>query len=254
VLARIAELNRSDEQQAASAPASSAANYRVDAPHSYATSPSHAAPLPEAKPLHRPGTSHPVPSERPHVPDTTTHKPQTKPRAVQSVPLPLRAAVETWQVVQPHRALIRFAATLALMVAGGMSMALIMRQRIEPASGPAGAITTVSETPAATNDTQHVELQLQPSLEPVVAPDTDTSSLEPTATGPLTPASKPVMAVESGKASESSEPTAPVLPYPVTSFAEAPLPPLPADALPQVRTSDPEVARLRGDVLPTQTR
>jgi hypothetical protein len=138
------------------------------------------------------------------------------------------------------------------MIAGGMSMALFMRQRPESSDEGASAITASHDPTTTAPESQQAELH--PTLEPVVAPDTDTTSLEPTATGPLAPASQPVMAIESTQPNEPEPSPAAVLPYPITSFAETPLPPLRGDALPQVRTGDPEVARLRGDVLPTQIR
>ena len=73
----------------------------------------------------------------------------------------------------------------------------MMGDRFESADKPIRPVTTTaaSETTGPEPTTQHVELE--PTLEPVVAPDTDTSSTEPTATGPLTPASRPLMAIES---------------------------------------------------------
>jgi hypothetical protein len=265
VLARISDVQRVDEKPLASDAMGSPATYRVDAPHSYAPQVAQSVPATAAR--HAPA---PVDSARlqstisaalraaemrasaSSAEPSTADPAQAQARSLQGVPIPLRAAVETWQIVQPHGKLIRLAATLALMIAGGMSMALFMRQRTEPSDEGASAITASHEPTTTAPELQQAELH--PTLEPVVAPDTDTTSLEPTATGPLAPASQPVMAIESTQPNEPEPSPAAVLPYPVTSFAEAPLPPLRGDALPQVRTGDPEVARLRGDVLPTQIR
>jgi hypothetical protein len=139
---------------------------------------------------------------------------------------------------------------LALMVAGGMSAVLMMRGRLQHDSNPSVPVTTTaSQASGAESDAQPAELgpKHEPQLEPVVTPSTDTSSLEPTATGPLTAPSQPVMAIES-----SDPPTQP--PYPTTSFAEAILPQLDDCTLPQVQTTEPEVAHLRGNVIETQVR
>ncbi len=160
--------------------------------------------------------------------------------------MPIRVAIEAWQIILPHRELIRFAAMLALMAAGGMSAALMMGDRFLPAGETANPVaTTAQQSNGADAATQHAELQ--PTLEPVLAPDSDTSSVEPTATGPLAPATPPLMAVE------SQEPSA-ALPYPVTAYAEPILPPLEDGSLPQVKTTEPEVARLRGDLIKTKVR
>jgi len=56
-----------------------------------------------------------------------------------------------------------------------------------------------------------------------------------------------VMAIDS-----NTMPDAPI--YPTTPYAAAALPPRTDDSLPQVRTTEPEVAHLRGDLLKTQIR
>jgi hypothetical protein len=240
VLARIAEVGREGEQIATSEPPSTQPTYRLDTPHKATP-----APVPQARPLQRSGEQ-PQPQPAAPAPAPALATPITEQKsATPRLPLPIRAAVEAWQVCQPHHELIRFTAMLVLMTAAGMSAVLMMRDRLQnntDASAPVAANAGQSNNPEPT--VQHAELE--PALEPELAPDTDTSSIEPTATGPLTPPAKPLMAVESS--------TPPVAPYPTTAFAEATLPPLEAGQLPQVRTTDPEVAHLRGDVIETQVR
>ena len=252
VLARIAEVARTSEQLSASAQASPRATYRVDAPHASAPSPSHATPQPPARPLQTSASSTRLSSPKSVEPRSGIEHPNTdeaepQGRILPAVPLSIQIAVGAWQLIQPHGALIRFAATLALMAAGGMSM-VMMGERV--GESPRSAATTADHTTAAESETQSAELY--PVLEPATNPSTDTSLLEPTATGPITPASKPLMAVEA-----SVTPPTPIRPapiYPTTPYAAATLPVSTGDSLPQVRTTEPEIARLRGDILKTQTR
>lgn len=135
---------------------------------------------------------------------------------------------------------------LALMVAAGMSAVLMMRDRLQPTAEPSSPVAATASQPSdAGPAVQHADLE--PKLEPQLTPETDTSSLEPTATGPLSPPAKPVMAIET-----QAEPAA--APYPTTSLAEVTLPPVDDSELPQVQTQEPGVARLRGDVIETQVR
>jgi hypothetical protein len=246
VLARIAEVGREGEQTATSEPPSTQPTYRLDTPHKATP-----APVPQARPLPTSASSvEPRSGEQPQpAAPTPAHAIATaiteQKSATPRPPLPIRAAVEAWQMCQPHHELIRFTAMLVLMTAAGMSAVLMMRDRLQnntDASAPVAANAGQSSNPEPT--VQHAELE--PALEPELAPDTDTSSIEPTATGPLTQPAKPLMAVESS--------TPPAAPYPTTAFAEATLPPFDEGQLPQVRTTDPEVARLRGDVMETQVR
>jgi hypothetical protein len=239
VLARIAEIRRDDEQSPVRQPASTEPSYRLDAPHRDV--PASPIPTPEARPL--------LPSgELPSAPKIIAPQsiPTTKLDDHPAPPASLGAAVGAWQIFEPHQELIRFAAMLALMVAAGMSAVLLMRGRLQPASDTMSPVAATTSQPSdAQPAVQHAELE--PTLEPQLAPDTDTSSLEPTATGPLSPPAKPVMAVE------SKEPPV-ALPYPTTSLAEVTLPPaVDPTTLPQVQTTDREVA-LKGSVIETQVR
>ncbi len=143
---------------------------------------------------------------------------------------------------------------LALMAAGGLSMGMMMHGHFKAVDkAPAPNASTARQTTSTHADTQHAELE--PVLEPAV-PDTDTSALEPTAAGPLAPKSRPLMAIASADESEVESEEAPAAsPYPTTSYAEVQLPTVEDDCtLPQVRTTEPEVAHLRGDLIKTQTR
>ena len=130
-------------------------------------------------------------------------------------------------------------------------MVMMMGERPAPAgSPPRPATTTADHTTANEIDTQSVDLHR--ALEPAAEPDTDTTSVAPTASGPLTPATQPLMAIESHAA-----PAAP--PYPTTSFAESPMPKaaddsLPQVSLPQAQMTEPGVAHLPGYLLETKTR
>ncbi len=146
---------------------------------------------------------------------------------------------------------------LALMAAGGMSMVMMMGERLEPGGlPPRPAATTADHTTANEIDTQSVDLQR--AIEPATAaPEADTTSIAPTATGPLTPVTQPLMAIESHAAPAAS-------PYPTTSFAETPLPKAADDSLPQstlppailprAQMTEPDVAHLPGYLLETKTR
>jgi hypothetical protein len=247
VLARFAEIRRDDEQTPARPPASTEPSYRLDVFFLMVRRPPRSTP--EARPLKvsasslEPRSVAPLPPPKIAAPQKiATGERDDHP----APPAPLRAAGSAWQFVEPHQELIRFAAMLALMVAAGMSAVLMMRGRLQPASDTMSPVAATTSQPSdAQPAVQHAELE--PTLEPQLAPDTDTSSLEPTATGPLSPPAKPVMAVE------SKEPPV-ALPYPTTSLAEVTLPPaVDPTTLPQVQTTDREVA-LKGSVIETQVR
>jgi hypothetical protein len=158
--------------------------------------------------------------------------------------LPIRVALEAWQWIQPHQKLLRLAAMITLMSAGGMAMVMMMNQRQQPA---APATTAVDTTSGPELEIQHAELDraLVPTTGPAAEIDTDT--LEPTAAGPLPPQTEPLMAVE------KDEPV-PTLPYPTTLRPE-PLEPIIADGvLPQAKFEEPAVARLKGTVEETHVR
>jgi hypothetical protein len=167
-------------------------------------------------------------------------------RVLHAAPLPIRFALEAWQWIQPHHKLIRLAAMVTLMSAGGMAMVMMMNGRVqksEPTSAPAA--TVIDTTAAPELEIQHAELN--PALVPSAGPEADSDALEPTAAGPLPPVSKPLMAVE------TDEPTS-TLPYPTTLRPE-PLEPIIADgSLPQAQFGEPAVARLKGTVEEAQVR
>jgi hypothetical protein len=182
--------------------------------------------------------------------------------------LPIRVALEAWQWIHPHQKLLRLAAMLALMSAGGMAMLLIMNER-PPVDGQSAAPAMTAADTAAIDtaaidtaaidaaplpkleapklETQHAELDraLVPAIGPAAEVDADV--LEPTAAGPLRPMSTPLMAVE-------KEQPLPTLPYPTTIRPE-PLDPIFADeSLPQARFDEPSVARLKGFIVDSQVR
>jgi hypothetical protein len=262
VLARIAVVRALSERELAREVPPAPASHRVDPPHVVAPPPLRATPSPlqvaapvTARPAEKPAREPQQPASR-SVPPTPAAQPAD--RALPAAPLAVRVATEAWQAAEPHRAILRFAAMLALMAAGGMSMAMLMHERVAPTRAPADSIiSTAREKTGADVGPQHVELApvLEPVLVPAVAPATDTSSQEPTASGPLAPPSPPVMAVESVESAVESNEAPTAAPYPTTSYAEVHLPSAADDcSLPRVRTTEPEVAHLRGDVLPTQTR
>jgi hypothetical protein len=255
VLARIAELRRDDEQPARKV-ASTEATYRIDSPHRVDLTAAPAAISPPVQPISQPLPTQPLPASTASVvsrskeasanPKVTPTKAQRKaePRQTSSA-RPVRAAVDAWQAAKPHQELIRFAAMLALMVAAGMSAVFIMRDRLQPSAETSSPVAATTGQPKTSEPAVH-HAELEPKLEPQLTPETDTSSLEPTATGPLAPPAKPVMAVN------TVEPPA-VAPYPTTSLAEVTLPPQEEFALPKIQTKDPEVAR-SGDANSSKVR
>jgi hypothetical protein len=239
VLARIAELNRTSEADAAPATESARTSYRVDASHSAAEESAPHVP-PKTRSLH-PAAALPATAAAPR--GTT----QRQERIISAAPLPIRAALGAWHWVQPHQRLIRLAAMVAVMSAAGMAMVLT-------AGGPASkpddiadpAAATVETTAIPTREIQHAEHN--PEIIPATGPSAETDTLEPTATGPLPPLSKPLMAIE------TNEPRL-VLPYPTTVRPEPLEPIIAAGKLPQAQfEEEPEVARLKGTVEESQVR
>ena len=129
VLARIADVARSETTLQLRIPQSAKPAYRVDAPHVYAPNLSPPLARPPAKPPHRPGTQRPATS---HTSESDTAGDAAKVRLPESVPLPIRITVDAWRLVHPHRELIQFTAMVVLMVVGGMSMVLLMGDRLQP--------------------------------------------------------------------------------------------------------------------------
>jgi hypothetical protein len=238
VLARIAELNRTSEADAVPATESARTSYRVDASHSAAEESAPHVP-PKTRTLHAAAA----------LPATSAVRgaSQRQERVLSAAPLPIRAALGAWHLVQPHQRLIRLAAMVAVMSAAGMAMVMT-------AGGPASkndeiadpAAATVEATAIPTLEIQHAEHN--PEIIPATGPSAESDTLEPTATGPLPPLSKPLMAIE------TNEPRL-VLPYPTTVRPEPLEPIIAAGKLPQAQFDEkPEVARLKGTVEESQVR
>jgi hypothetical protein len=169
-----------------------------------------------------------------------------------SVPLPIRLTVQAWRLIQPYQSLIRFAAMLALMGAGGMSMMLIMGDGLRDAGTPAGTTTTASDRPAAIDTETAVGAETQSAdldraTDEAAAPDAAATSIAPTATGPAATDSRALMAIESLQTSVTP-------PYPTTPYPEPTLPQVADGSLPQVRTTEPAIATLKGTVLEAKSR
>jgi hypothetical protein len=219
VLARIASVSR--DPQAADRDARPA--YRVDSPHEAAQ-----GPVQRNQPS---AASEPLPN-RAELP---------------AAPLALRLAAEIWHLVQPYQALIRFAAMLVLMVAGGMSMMVIMGGGLGPADTPPSAATPTTDQATTAVEPESAATQLDHPIDTAAAPDAKTTATPPTAVGPAAQHSHPVMAVEMA---QTHRPPA----YPTTPYPQAVLPEAVDTSLPQVQTTEPAVARLRGSVLEIQPR
>lgn len=241
VLARIAELNRSTSPAPTDDATPPRTTYRVDAPHAEAPTPTQVATnLAQAKPLAPTRVQTPKPTVAARKVTSRND------RVLRAAPLPIRFALEAWQWIQPHHKLIRLAAMVTLMSAGGMAMVMMMNgrfQKAEPTSAPAA--TAVDTTAAPELEIQHAELN--PTLVPSAGPEAENDALEPTAAGPLPPVSKPLMAVE------TDEPTS-TLPYPTTLRPEPLEPIVASDLLPQAQFNEPAVARLKGTVEEAQVR
>jgi hypothetical protein len=235
---------------------------------------------PQARPLQRSGAPSPA-----FASTSTAAQAQAKPtpdRILRAAPLPIRVALEAWQWIQPHHQLIRFAAMLTLLAAGGMAMVMIISERRPSDASPPTTATVaaavdvdaksdcsktagpplgnpqLSESELAAPELavpappeleiQHAELQ---PLTPALGPAAETDTLAPTAAGPLPPPTMPLMAVETAQ-------PRPVLPYPTTVRPEPLDPIIAAGALPQAQfsepVSEPAIARLTGTVEDSQVR
>lgn len=241
VLARIVEIHRGQDEPDAGSPSGRQAKYRVDAPHASVPGTSHAALSVEAS------TSAEGARHETSVSDTGS-------APAESVSSQVAAGVS--QMLQPYGPLLRFAAMVGLMAAGGASAMLMMGVRSKPVEKPPIPVTTSPDHTVSADAELH-SAELKPVLEAVPADDTDTSSAEPTAKGP---ASQPVhdVAVTEVDINDADAvdkvADAPSVPaYPTTPYAAVTLPPSPSRPLPQVRTSEPEVA-LRGELLETHLR
>lgn len=241
VLARIAELNRASEPKIAEVPAVSRATYRVDTPHASAPAPIH--PVAPAKPTPMlPAAVAPAATT-----STAPDESHRQDRVLRAAPLPIRMALEAWHWIEPHQKLIRLAAMVTLMSAGGMAMFTVMHDEPHPLkTSVEPATTTVEAASVPKLEIQHAEHN--PEIIPATGPAAELDTLEPTATGPLPPQSKPLMAVE------RDEPRT-TLPYPTTVRPE-PLEPIIAEGkLPQAQfDQEPAVARLKGTVEESQVR
>lgn len=243
VLARIAELNRSSESPAATAATPARTTYRVDASHEATKVPAMHAPPASSK-------SQPVRIESPQsaAAEGASATNTRQDRALRSAPLPIRVVLEAWQWIEPYHKLIRLAAMVTLMSAGGMAMVMMTGERLRPATNSNAempAATAVDEPVAPKLEIQHAELN--PALTPAAGPAAETESLEPTAAGPLPPQSKPLMAVDTSKPSQTT-------PYPTTKRPE-PIESIIAEGvLPQAQFDEPAVARLKGTVEESQVR
>ena len=237
VLARIAELNRASEVASPAAPTPPRTTYRVDAPHAAA------APVQASAPKGAGSSVAPrVVASLPASSSTATAIPPSQDRILRAAPLPIRVALEAWHWIQPYQKLLRLAAMITLMSAGGMAMVMMMNERQQPAAPPTSPATTaVDKTSGPELEIQHAELDrtLVPTTGPAAEIDTDT--LEPTAAGPLPPQTEPLMAVE------KDEPV-PALPYPTTLRPESLDTIIANGLLPQAKFEEPAVARLKGTV------
>jgi hypothetical protein len=164
---------------------------------------------------------------------------------LQSVPLPIRVIVRTWQLAQPYRSLIRFTALVALMAVAGMSMTVTIGDDLRKVGAPPSSATTAADHSAA--DTVLPPADLNRPMEATTAPDADSTSIAPTAAGPASASSRARIAI-----APAQPPSRPA--YPTTSYPEPQLQRITNDSLPQVRTSEPAVARLRGQVIETAPR
>jgi len=244
LLARIAELNRLSDSHAAESETPARASYRVDSAHISAPGPLKHSPPPtkaQAAPLLQSAVVQAATAAAP-ADDTRRHD-----RVLRAAPLPIRVALETWHWVQPHQKLIRLAAMVTLMSAGGMAMFTAMNNHQPPArpfAEPAAATADTTVVPKL--EIQHAEHN--PENIPAPGPAAEADTLEPTATGPLPPLSKPLMATE------TDEPR-PMLPYPTTVRPEPLEPIIAAGTLPQAQfEEEPAVARLKGTVEESHVR
>jgi hypothetical protein len=187
----------------------------------------------------------------------------------------IRFAVNAWEFLQPYQSVLRNAAMFLLMAASSMSVMLMMGKHSKPTITPPqpSAASTESATTSAKPAASPAEIEHQP---------TSATTLVPTATGPggtaspkseamsLVPPALPVIEINPPQAelqlkSRTDSPLAARGPgakhglpasYPTTPYPMATLPTIETDSLPQVRLSEPApaVARLRGDILESQSR
>jgi hypothetical protein len=235
VLARFAEVAPSAELSTAPAVAfavpSSRPTYRVDASHAAAPNPSHSKAATQAKPRRQPGS------------DVSDHN-DRQDRALDAAPFPVRVAVQTSQLLQPYGAFLRLVAMLGMMVAGGMSLTMMMGHRHGPAdTSPPPARAASDHAPAA--DPAAKAAELQPLLEPANVPNQDTSADEPTAGGPCAQTSEPLVSAE-WKAPPVT------LQYPTTPYAKPDMARVVGDSLPRAQFSEPAVASRPEEVETTQ--
>ncbi|MGD9636573.1 MAG: hypothetical protein AB7U97_25035, partial [Pirellulales bacterium] len=237
VLARIAELSRPSELPAAeSSPPRT--TYRVDAPHESAAGPAkHAPPAPAKTPAVAPRPQFESPN--PNIPavENVSLAGGRQDRVLRAAPLPIRVALEAWQWIEPYHKLIRLAAMVTLMSAGGMAMVMMTGERPHPIAGPDAKepVSAAVDKPAVPElEIQHAELS--PALVPADGPSAETESIEPTAAGPLPPQSKPLMAVET---SEPRPTKTAEMPYPTTQRPESIESILADGALPQAQFDEP---------------
>jgi len=165
--------------------------------------------------------------------------------------------------MQPYLGIIRFAAMLALMAIGGTSMTLMMGGSFRHADQPPSPSTTAVDQ-TSTLEAEPSAIEPKHPIDSPTPPDAESSSIAPTAVGPASTESKPLMAIESTKTStETSTPLAetpasaetPEIPnYPTTPYPTATLPQVADQPLPQVQTSEPAIANLKGIVVETQSR
>lgn len=136
---------------------------------------------------------------------------------------------------------------VTLMSAGGMALFTVVHEGGRPAeSSIEKAATTVESVTAPKLEIQHAEHN--PEIIPATGPAAEMDLLEPTATGPLPPLSKPLMAVEADKPRT-------VLPYPTTLRPESLESIIVAGKLPQVQfEEEPAVAHLKGTVEESHVR
>ena len=136
---------------------------------------------------------------------------------------------------------------LTLMAAGGMSIVLMMGDGLRRADAPPNSTATSADQSTTAVESESHAAELDAPIDTATAPDAATTSIAPTAIGPAAPVSRALMAIEPART-----PFTPV--YPTTAYPEPMLPETANNSLPQVQTSEPAIARLRGNVLETQPR
>lgn len=157
-------------------------------------------------------------------------------------------ALETWQWIEPHQKLIRLAAMVTLMSAGGMALFTVMNNHETPAKLSTEPAAAAAVVPFAAPELEIQHAEHNPEIIPATGPAAELDTLAPTATGPLPPLSKPLMAIETGEPRTT-------LPYPTTVRPEPLEPVIAAGTLPQAQFADePAVARLKGTVEESHVR